>query len=343
MKISICIPQYNRIAFLKISLAKLATQDYDNLEICISDDASTDETEIEIKKLQRSYPFPILYNRFSTNEGYDRNLRKSMELATGDYIFILGNDDTLSDDSAISRLLNFLQTNHLPDVGFCNNTDFINTTEVSYRAKTSGIVGRGSSVALKYYSSFSFVAGLIFKRTAFNKVNTSKYDKSIYVQIYLAVRIITEGGTFFTYNEPLVYKDIRVNNEKANSYLDKLPRKKSDYKKLDAGLPSYTFVTAMAFKDAGIDYINYYYQIIKRLYCFTYPFWLFDYRNNNARVAALGLKEGLALENFRLIDNFNNWQKAKLKIYYHLFSLGGLFTPTYLFNNMRNLLYKIAK
>lgn len=343
MKISICIPQYNRIAFLKISLENIANQNYSNLEICISDDASTDDTEKELKELQQSYPFPILYNRFAINEGYDRNLRKSMELATGDYIFILGNDDTLSDNNVINRLVDFLQINNYPDVGFCNSTDYVNTTEISYRAKTSGVVGKGPDIALKYYSSFSFVAGLIFKRTAFHKVNTDKYDKSIYVQIYLSVRIIIEGGLFFTYNEPLVHKDIRVNKEKANSYLDTLPREKSDYKKLDAGLPSYTFVSAMAFRDAGINYIDYYYLIIKRLYCFTYPFWLFDYRNNNARVAALGLKEGLALENFKLIENFNNWQKTKLKIYYHFFSLGGLFIPTHLFNNMRNLLYKLAK
>lgn len=343
MKISICIPQYNRIEYLKIALNKISGQDYSNIEICISDDASTDNTPDELKELIPSYSFPIIYHRFHTNQGYDRNLRKSMELATGDYCFILGNDDSLSDSGAITRLTNFLKANNYPDVGFCNSTDYINTEEIQVRAKHSQIIGTGPEIALKYYSSFSFVAGLIFKRTSFNNVNTDKHDKSIYVQIYLAVLIIAKGGTLFTFKEPLVHKDIRVANEKANSYLDTLPRTKNEYRVLDAGLPSYAFVSAMAFKDAGFDYLKYYYRIIKRLYTFTYPFWLFDYRNHNAKIAALGLKEGLRLHHFKQAEQFNFWERNKLKAYHKVFGWAGLNIPTSFFNSLRSSLYKLAK
>lgn len=40
MKISICIPQYNRIAFLLKNLEYIAKQTYSNIEVVISDDCS---------------------------------------------------------------------------------------------------------------------------------------------------------------------------------------------------------------------------------------------------------------------------------------------------------------
>ncbi len=343
MKISICIPQFNRIEFLKISLQTIRHQKNVDLEVLISDDASTDDTSTQIPELQKDYPFPLHYFRFEKNEGYDRNLRKSLEMATGEYCFVLGNDDTLSDDEALSRLVKFIINNNRPDVGFCNSADYVNHNDVQVRAKNSEIIGSGPEIALKYYSSFSFVAGLIYKKTAFDSVNTTKFDGSIYVQIYLATLIIIRGGKLFTFKEPLVLKDIRVNNDIANSYLDTLPRKESEYKLLDAGLPSYAYVCAMAFKDADLDEKAYYYKVIKRIYLFTYPFWLFDYRKNDAMVAARGLANGLKLESFKGYDQFNSFSKLKLKCYYNISTCLGLNIPVVIFTRLKKLLYQIAK
>ena len=51
MKISICIPHYNRIEYLLKSLAFIEKQTYDNVEIVISDDNSSDDTIFKIKYL----------------------------------------------------------------------------------------------------------------------------------------------------------------------------------------------------------------------------------------------------------------------------------------------------
>src|SRR5437763_13060965 len=95
MKISICIPKYNRIDYLLKSLDIIQSQIYSNIEVVISDACSTDSTERDIKALIPSYKFPIVYHRNSVNLGYDANYRKSIELATGDYVIVIGNDDSI--------------------------------------------------------------------------------------------------------------------------------------------------------------------------------------------------------------------------------------------------------
>lgn len=344
MKVSICIPQYNRIEFLKIALLEIEKQEYTDIEVCISDDASTDGTYGEIQKIRSDYKYNLIYHRFDTNQGYDRNLRKALELATGDYCFILGNDDTLNDSASIQRLTNFLKANNYPDVGFCNSADFLDPRDIQIRAHQSRVWGSGPEIALQHYSSFSFVAGLIFKKEAFNRVNTDKFDKSIYVQIYLAALIIATGGSFFMFAEPLVLKDIRVNNEIANSYRDTLPLKWKDFKVLDAGLPSYALVTYAALKDAGIkNYRTYAFQILKRIYLFTYPFWLVDYRENNAFVASMGLIRGLNPPVFKFFHELNYIDRFKLMLLYASSSVAGLLMPVLIFKKLKAVLYRYSK
>src|SRR5688572_21985126 len=151
MKISLCIPQYNRIQFLLKNLEILAEQTYSDVEIVISDDCSTDDTEQQIKALQGNYRYPIIYSRNPTNYGYDRNLRRSMELATGEYCFVLGNDDSLNFPEALDMLAKFLQENNYPEIGYCNMTEEADRSQVFERATQTAVIGSGTEVAFTYY------------------------------------------------------------------------------------------------------------------------------------------------------------------------------------------------
>ena len=73
MKISICIPQFNRIEYLIKSLDELQDQRYSDFEVVISDDCSQDDTTNQIKEYLKSSKYPITYFRFDRNQGYDRN------------------------------------------------------------------------------------------------------------------------------------------------------------------------------------------------------------------------------------------------------------------------------
>ena len=343
MKISICIPQYNRIEYLLKNLKQIALQSYFNIEVIISDDCSSDNTEEEINKLSAAYRFPIIYNRNELNLGYDRNLRKSMELATGDYCFILGNDDTLFNETAIEFLAAFLTKNDFPEIGFCNYAEEHDSSIVYERAAFTGVVGTGYNVALKYYRSFSFVAGIIWKRDWFNKVNTAKFDKSVYVQIYLAMLIILKGGKFFIIKEPLVLKDITIPGKVVNSYRDKIARKWRDFKVTDGGLPRVINVSTTAVKDAGMDEKSAVYKIVKDIYLITYPFWILDYKRNNAFVAAVGLICGMFPSGVKNLGSLDFFRKCLIYCLYFTSSISALLIPVWFFDKLKPALYRIIK
>ena len=343
MLISISIPQYNRIEYLLKSLACIADQTYDQIEIVISDDCSTDTTEEQIKALIPNYRYPIIYKRNQQNVGYDRNYRQSIELATGDYCFILGNDDTLAEKGAIDSLVTFLKQNDYPDIGVCNFHEQGNPGEVYKRANTTNVIGSGFEVAMKYYSCFSFVAGIIYKRDTFLKYNTAVYDGSIYAQMYLGCLIISRGGRFFLLEESMVLKDILIGGQRPNNYRQTLARNWKDYKIVDGGLPSVMNVLISAFRDAGVLNQDIIYRVYRKIYLTTYPHWLLDYRQQKAFPEAFGLSRGVKpwkANTFNLLSRIN---KTKVNSIYYMSTALGLITPVFLFKLVRVRLYHFIK
>lgn len=94
MKYSIIVPTYNREKLLKKCIESVLNQTYQNFELIVVDDGSTDNT----KKLVKSYNDDRLKYYENDNHGiaYSRNF--GIEKATGDYLFFLDSDDYVDYD-----------------------------------------------------------------------------------------------------------------------------------------------------------------------------------------------------------------------------------------------------
>lgn len=94
--ITIGIPTYNRADnYLKQSLGSALNQTYSNIEIVVSDNCSSDNTE----ELVRSYNDPrIRYFRQSKNIGRVGNSNFCLEQARGDYFQQLQDDDFIENE-----------------------------------------------------------------------------------------------------------------------------------------------------------------------------------------------------------------------------------------------------
>ena len=92
---SVILLTYNQEAFVAEALQSLLDQDYPNLEIVVSDDASADNTWNIVSTLAQNYvgPKKIVLNRNSHNAGIGANYAKAFLLTSGSVIFSAAGDD----------------------------------------------------------------------------------------------------------------------------------------------------------------------------------------------------------------------------------------------------------
>lgn len=92
--LSIAIPTYNRDIYLKKNLSALLPQFRRELEIIVSDNASTDNTTEVVEEFIEQ-GLPIKYLRNKTNLGWAGNFQNCYLNASAEYIMILGDDDII--------------------------------------------------------------------------------------------------------------------------------------------------------------------------------------------------------------------------------------------------------
>lgn len=101
--LSICIPTFNRAAFIGETLDSLTSQITDEVEIVIVDGGSTDHTEDVIRARAGGDP-RLKYLRQERNGGVDRDMDHSVRAASGRYCWLMSSDDLVR-PGAISRVL----------------------------------------------------------------------------------------------------------------------------------------------------------------------------------------------------------------------------------------------
>jgi len=94
--ISIIIPAHNEEENIKDALESLVASDYDNKEIIVVDDGSTDRTYDIVKKFSKKYPVKLIKGK---HEGKARAINLAMKKAKNDYLVIVDADTTVNRDT----------------------------------------------------------------------------------------------------------------------------------------------------------------------------------------------------------------------------------------------------
>jgi len=92
--VSVAVPTYNRAAILAEAIRSLQAQTYQNLEILVVDDASTDETEVVMRDLAAREP-RLKYLRHEKNQRANAARNTALNAATGELVALLDSDDRL--------------------------------------------------------------------------------------------------------------------------------------------------------------------------------------------------------------------------------------------------------
>jgi glycosyltransferase involved in cell wall biosynthesis len=106
-KVSIVLPTYNGSKYIRQSIDSCLSQTYENIELIIVDDCSTDETP-EIIKSDKDER--IKYVRHKKNRGLPHALNTGFAKATGDYL-TWTSDDNYYNEEAIKKMVEVLHAN----------------------------------------------------------------------------------------------------------------------------------------------------------------------------------------------------------------------------------------
>ncbi|WP_338232629.1 glycosyltransferase family 2 protein [Companilactobacillus muriivasis] len=175
--ITIMIPAHNEEVVIEETITYLFENiNYDNFEVLVTNDGSTDKTSEILKRLMEKYPRLRTINIIQ-NKGKAHAFNIGMHFAKGEYI--LSNDaDTIPEPDALMKYMNFFV--HAQDM----NTSAV-TANMDVQNRTS-LLGKSQTV------EFSSIVGVI-KRSQ-TSINDSMYAYSGANTLYKKDFLIDVGG-----------------------------------------------------------------------------------------------------------------------------------------------------
>lgn len=218
-KVSIIIPVYNTELYLKECFDSILRQDYDNIEVIVVNDCSTDNSLKICKQYEKNHNFIIINNEQNKGQAYSRNI--AITKATGDYIAFLDSDDILYDNN-ISTLLNYAEK-YNSDMVIARLNSFNSKGEYGYysdkyiKHSTIGNIYKNKklinciSVCSKLYRS-SLIKNIKFLENTFHEDNSFTLEtlfnahKIVVCPKYLYYRRIREDENNKSTMQKLDYK-----------------------------------------------------------------------------------------------------------------------------------------
>jgi glycosyltransferase involved in cell wall biosynthesis len=127
-KVSIVLPTYNGAKYIRQSIDSCLNQTYQNIELVIVDDGSTDETSVIVRFYKDER---IQYLRHEKNKGLPHALNTGFAHTTGEYL-TWTSDDNLYTEDAIEKMCFFLKNKNSSFV-YCDFYQFHNY-DLSHKA-----------------------------------------------------------------------------------------------------------------------------------------------------------------------------------------------------------------
>jgi glycosyltransferase involved in cell wall biosynthesis len=200
--ISVCIPAYNRASVLPPLLDSILSQDFGDYDIVICEDGSPERPAIAAVAADYAarHPGRIRYLENERNLGYDGNLRHMIEVAHGEYVLFMGNDDLLC-AGALTAIANAVRQH--PDVGvvlrsyaaFEGPPENI-VQEFRYFDRELFFPAGAASIGTVFRRSV-VIPGMVLHRAAAAAVATDRFDGILLYQLYLVARILVHRNCVY--------------------------------------------------------------------------------------------------------------------------------------------------
>ena len=203
-KISVLIAHYNNFEYFKDCYNSLLKQTFQDFEVIVVDDCSTDDSFEKITELTQADSRFKLY-RNDKNSGVGFTKRKCIEMANGEICGFVDPDDALQENAIEVSLKNHSENNVVTYSSFtlCDNNLKPQRTFAHSRAVKNGDK-KFFNIFLEVNHFFTFKKSAYEKRAGINPELTSAVDQDLYLKLY-------EMGNFTFIKQPLYLYRLHAN------------------------------------------------------------------------------------------------------------------------------------
>ena len=198
--VSICIPTYNQVEFLALVMNSLIEQTYQDFEVIVSDDSTSDEVSSLVSEYKGR--LNLRYFRNQPSQGAIRNWNHCLKMAEGEVVKLMHHDDYFSSPTSLEQLVTpFLQENTMIVASAANVKNVRNQTETVFRATESQLQMLKDNPILLLKGNFIGPPSALMYR------NHCKFDYDerlkwlVDIEAYL--RMFSEGKKFVYISDPL--------------------------------------------------------------------------------------------------------------------------------------------
>lgn len=125
MKISIIVPVYNSEKYISKLINSVLIQDYDNYELILVDDGSTDDSYNLMRKLAGNNKKIKIYHKTNSGPGLTRKF--GFEQSNGDLLFFVDSDDWITNENSLKEINEIFENDKKIDVLFFDREDIIDS------------------------------------------------------------------------------------------------------------------------------------------------------------------------------------------------------------------------
>ncbi|MGZ5501491.1 MAG: glycosyltransferase family 2 protein [Nitrososphaeraceae archaeon] len=220
--LSICIPTYNRADYLKRLLDNIIPQilEYKEwVEVCISNNGSTDNTREIVFSFKETHPDLFKYNENEENLGFDRNVLKVVNMAEGEFVWTFSDDDLIV-NNGFKEVIRFIIENKDKDMGgmvikFSSYTEDLETgKKIKYQSsvdenKPEMYGGLSCLEMLQEDNSYNGLSEIIFNNIFLNKILKENQDLVIkgigthhfHTWIFFLLFLLNREAKFYVLNK----------------------------------------------------------------------------------------------------------------------------------------------
>lgn len=239
MKLSIIIPVYNSSKYLERCLNSIVEQSFDDYEIIIVDDESSDNSMDIINDFINNHSNINITSTNIKHSGSSIARKKAIELATGDYIGFVDSDDYINKDY-FKTLINEIGDNDIIA------SDIVIGKTIKRNNYKDDIVGcqQAKLAILNQKAIYQYLVNKIYRKELFNNISFPISDM-IAEDFMITMQLIENATNIKMINDNPYYYNINDQSQSRSGFCDKHRNMYQEFNKLLANS-----------KDDDEDYLN---------------------------------------------------------------------------------------